>query len=84
LPSSRSLHNNHHAHPQAPPFSARFGEFDPSWLLIRALGGAGLVTIGRSAAKARVDMRRRVAGESDETLAAPALAGARSEDLVEG
>jgi stearoyl-CoA desaturase (delta-9 desaturase) len=84
ITGGESLHNNHHAHPRAPQFSARFGEFDPSWLLIRALVAAGLVTIGRSAAKARVDMRRRVAGESDETLAAPALAGARSEDLVEG
>jgi len=84
ITGGESLHNNHHAHPRAPQFSARFGEFDPSWLLIRALVAAGLVTIGRSAAKARVDMRWRVAGESDETLAAPALAGARSEDLVEG
>jgi stearoyl-CoA desaturase (delta-9 desaturase) len=40
-----SLHNNHHAHPRAPKFSMRRHEFDPSWLVIRALEAVGLVEI---------------------------------------
>jgi stearoyl-CoA desaturase (delta-9 desaturase) len=40
-----SLHNNHHAHPRSPRFSMRRREFDPSWLVIRVLAAAGLVTI---------------------------------------
>lgn len=40
-----SLHNNHHAHPRAPKFSVRWSEFDPSWLVIRALAAVGLVVI---------------------------------------
>jgi stearoyl-CoA desaturase (delta-9 desaturase) len=40
-----SLHNNHHAHPRAPKFSVRSWEFDPSWLLIRALAAWRLLTI---------------------------------------
>lgn len=40
-----SLHNNHHAEPRAPKFSVRRGEFDPSWLAIRALAAVGLVTV---------------------------------------
>ena len=44
--AGESLHNNHHAHPRAPKFSMTRSEFDPSWLVIRALAGLGLVTIG--------------------------------------
>jgi stearoyl-CoA desaturase (delta-9 desaturase) len=40
-----SLHNNHHAHPRAPRFSVRRLEFDPSWLVIRALAAVRLVAI---------------------------------------
>lgn len=40
-----SLHNNHHAHPRSPRFSARRLEFDPSWLVIRALAAVKLVAI---------------------------------------
>lgn len=40
-----SLHNNHHAHPGAPKFSARRVEFDPSWLVIRALASVRLVVV---------------------------------------
>lgn len=40
-----SLHNNHHAHPRSPTFSVRSIEFDPSWLVIRALAAVGLVVI---------------------------------------
>ena len=43
--AGESLHNNHHAHPRAPKFSMTRSEFDPSWLVIRALAGLGLVTI---------------------------------------
>jgi stearoyl-CoA desaturase (Delta-9 desaturase) len=40
-----SLHNNHHAHPRAPKFSVRRFEFDPSWLVIRALARIGLAQV---------------------------------------
>ncbi|MGH7331991.1 MAG: fatty acid desaturase [Candidatus Rokuibacteriota bacterium] len=40
-----SLHNNHHAHPRAPKFSVRAWEFDPSWLVIRALAAVRLVVV---------------------------------------
>ena len=39
------LHNNHHAYPSAPKFSMRRFEFDPSWLVIRALAGLRLAEI---------------------------------------
>jgi stearoyl-CoA desaturase (delta-9 desaturase) len=39
------LHNNHHAHPRAPKFSMRRFEFDPSWVVIRALAALKLVEI---------------------------------------
>jgi stearoyl-CoA desaturase (delta-9 desaturase) len=45
LTAGESLHNNHHAHPRAPKFSMRRVEFDPSWLVIRALAALGLVEI---------------------------------------
>jgi stearoyl-CoA desaturase (delta-9 desaturase) len=40
-----SLHNNHHAHPRAPKFSVRRREFDPSWVVIRALVAVRLIVI---------------------------------------
>jgi stearoyl-CoA desaturase (Delta-9 desaturase) len=43
--AGESLHNNHHAHPRSPKFSVRRYEFDPSWLVIRALATVGLVVI---------------------------------------
>ena len=43
--AGESLHNNHHAHPRSPKFSVERFEFDPSWLVIRALAAVGLVEI---------------------------------------
>jgi stearoyl-CoA desaturase (delta-9 desaturase) len=40
-----SLHNNHHAHPRAPKFSVGRWEFDPSWLVIRALAASRLIVV---------------------------------------
>src|SRR3989441_601755 len=45
LTAGESLHNNHHAEPRAPKFSVRRVEFDPSWLLIRALAAVRLVAV---------------------------------------
>ena len=45
ITGGESLHNNHHAHPQAPKFSMGRFEADPSWLLIVMLRGLGLVKI---------------------------------------
>src|SRR5882672_3621327 len=45
LTGGESLHNNHHAEPRAPKFSVRRVEFDPSWLVIRALAAVKLVVI---------------------------------------
>jgi stearoyl-CoA desaturase (delta-9 desaturase) len=43
--AGESLHNNHHAYPRSPKFSVRRSEFDPSWLVIRALAAVGLIVI---------------------------------------
>lgn len=43
--AGEALHNNHHAYPRAPKFSLRSLEFDPSWLVIRALAVARLIVI---------------------------------------
>lgn len=40
-----SLHNNHHAHPRSPKFSAGRLEFDPSWPVIRALAALRMIVI---------------------------------------
>lgn len=40
-----SLHNNHHAHPRSAKFSLRPGEFDPSWVIIRALAALRLLAV---------------------------------------
>lgn len=45
LTGGESLHNNHHAYPRAPKFSVQRIEFDPSWLVIRALAIARLIVI---------------------------------------
>ncbi|MGH7354883.1 MAG: fatty acid desaturase [Candidatus Rokuibacteriota bacterium] len=45
LTGGESLHNNHHAYPRAPKFSVRRVEFDPSWLVIRALAAVRLVEV---------------------------------------
>ena len=45
LTGGESLHNNHHAHPRSPRFSAGRLEFDPSWVVIRALAAVKLVSI---------------------------------------
>jgi stearoyl-CoA desaturase (Delta-9 desaturase) len=45
ITGGEALHNNHHAHPRAPKFSMRWLEFDPSWLVIRALVAAGLIVV---------------------------------------
>jgi stearoyl-CoA desaturase (delta-9 desaturase) len=59
ITGGESLHNNHHAHPHSSKFSVRRAEFDPSWLVIRALTAVGLlVVVGRPVAWARaVDAR---------------------------
>ena len=45
ITGGESLHNNHHAYLRAPKFSVRRFEFDPSWLVIRALAAIHLVQI---------------------------------------
>jgi len=45
MTGGESLHNNHHAHPRSPRFSARGLEFDPSWIVIRALAAVRLLSI---------------------------------------
>ena len=70
-----SLHNNHHAHPRAPKFSVMRSEFDPSWLVIRALVRLGLVTIDGGPAHAHAGTgtrgRRDDVGRPEDVLAAP-------------
>lgn len=45
LTGGESLHNNHHAYPRSPKFSMSRFEFDPSWLVIRALTALKLAVI---------------------------------------
>jgi stearoyl-CoA desaturase (delta-9 desaturase) len=55
ISGGESLHNNHHAHPRSPKFSVRRLEFDPSWVIIRALEAMRLlVVVGRPVAWAPV------------------------------
>ncbi|OYX36256.1 MAG: hypothetical protein B7Y99_02105 [Caulobacterales bacterium 32-69-10] len=37
--------NNHHAFPQSPRLTAKWWEFDQSWLVIKALAGTGMVKV---------------------------------------
>src|SRR5436309_4953587 len=70
-----SLHNNHHAHPRAPKFSVMRSEFDPSWLVIRALVRLRLVTIDGSPAHAHAGTgtrgRHDDVGRPEDVLTAP-------------
>ena len=60
ITGGESLHNNHHAHPRSPKFSMRRSEFDPSWLVIRALAAVRLLAIqGPSVAWANVSAVER-------------------------
>ncbi len=45
ITAGESLHNNHHAYPRAPRFSMGRFEFDPSWMVIRALAAVRLLEI---------------------------------------
>ena len=47
ITGGESLHNNHHAHPRSAKFSIGRAEFDPSWLVIRALAALRLLVIVR-------------------------------------
>jgi len=40
--AGEGLHNNHHEHRHSPKFSARRGEFDPAWLVIKLMIVLGL------------------------------------------
>jgi stearoyl-CoA desaturase (delta-9 desaturase) len=60
ITGGESLHNNHHAHPRSAKFSVRRSEFDPSWLIIRALAAVRLLAIqGTPVVWARASMVRR-------------------------
>jgi stearoyl-CoA desaturase (delta-9 desaturase) len=50
LIGGEELHNNHHADPRSARFSARWFEFDVSWLYIRILSVLGLAKILRARA----------------------------------
>ncbi|HEX9821116.1 MAG TPA: hypothetical protein VGD07_16050 [Methylomirabilota bacterium] len=45
MTGGKSLHNNHHAQPRAAKFSMSAWEFDPSWVVIRALAALRLVAV---------------------------------------
>jgi stearoyl-CoA desaturase (Delta-9 desaturase) len=45
ITGGESLHNNHHAHPRSAKFSVRRWEFDPSWLVIKALAAVRLLAV---------------------------------------
>jgi stearoyl-CoA desaturase (delta-9 desaturase) len=45
LTGGEGLHNNHHAAPTSARFSLHRGEFDPGWLIIRALAALKLATV---------------------------------------
>jgi stearoyl-CoA desaturase (delta-9 desaturase) len=74
LTGGESLHNNHHAYPGSPKFSVRRTEFDPSWLVIRALAAVGLVVVTGTAAALPMPASPRDQDERARSsdLAAPA------------
>jgi stearoyl-CoA desaturase (Delta-9 desaturase) len=57
ITAGESLHNNHHADPRAPKFSVRRVEFDPSWLVIRALAALRLVVVIGPSRRLSIDGR---------------------------
>jgi stearoyl-CoA desaturase (Delta-9 desaturase) len=74
-----SLHNNHHAYPRSPKFSVRRIEFDPSWLVIRALAAVRLVVItGTPATLAAPPSPDRPSDHSDSAGPYPRVLGAGS------
>ena len=54
------LHNNHHARPAAPRFSAFRGEFDPAWPVIRLLEKLRLAEVLTKVDEGWEDHRRRI------------------------
>ncbi len=54
------LHNNHHARPAAPRFSAFRGEFDPAWPVIRLLEKLRLAEVLTKVDEGWEDHRRRL------------------------
>jgi stearoyl-CoA desaturase (delta-9 desaturase) len=45
LTGGEGLHNNHHEYPSSARFAQRAREFDPAWLVIRAMEAAGLARV---------------------------------------
>jgi stearoyl-CoA desaturase (delta-9 desaturase) len=45
LTGGEGLHNNHHEYPSSARFAQRAREFDPAWLVIRALEATGLARV---------------------------------------
>jgi stearoyl-CoA desaturase (Delta-9 desaturase) len=62
ITAGESLHNNHHADPRAPKFSVRRVEFDPSWLVIRALTALRLVAVIGPPRRLSTDSRAMLPG----------------------
>ncbi|MDP9425787.1 MAG: fatty acid desaturase [Actinomycetota bacterium] len=54
------LHNNHHARPAAPRFSAFKGEIDPAWPVIRAMEKVGLAKVLTKVDEGWENHRRRL------------------------
>jgi stearoyl-CoA desaturase (delta-9 desaturase) len=73
------LHNNHHARPAAPKFSAFRGEFDPAWPVIRLLEKLRLAKVLTKVDEGWEDHRRRLPQTQEIRPAAGiAVAGANS------
>ena len=78
-----SLHNNHHAYPRSPKFSVRRIEFDPSWLVIRAMAAVGLVVITGTPATLAAPASPGQAGDHPDS-AEPYPRGARRGESTSG
>jgi stearoyl-CoA desaturase (Delta-9 desaturase) len=78
--AGESLHNNHHAHPRSPKFSVRRTEFDPSWLVIRALAAAGLASITGTPVTLRTPEHHRL--NREPVTHAPSAACAGDDDVA--